>query len=343
LDGENKMANGGKVGGDRYDVVPFGDKFVIVRVSKGTGSSYSKKSGVILRDFNGNPMKFDDINSAQNFIDNIEPKYPYGIPKANAGMLLLASQFLQPQQQQAQAQPQVVYYVPQPQVEEQNTGIVQNIPQMAFGGESSDFNTDLNDFCITQIIALANDLQPVRYYTTSRYDEKDFESKKYKGKVVVVFKDSVKTSVINAINEFIEKAVDCHDIFEQSVNVSANEPNSFSVYLLTDKFSDKEYKKGGKVYEYSPKKINLSKTKVITTELGDYNLGLITNDFVYFVNPNEGDENAQTIMYNKKGELLSDNIHATNDLFATLETQDSFEFIHPDIEELRQAIINGNL
>jgi hypothetical protein len=112
---------------------------------------------------------------------------------------------------------------------------------------------------------------------------------------------------------------------------------------LTDKFSDKEYKKGGKVYEYSPKKINLSKTKVITTELGDYNLGLITNDFVYFVNPNEGDENAQTIMYNKKGELLSDNIHATNDLFATLETQDSFEFIHPDIEELRQAIINGNL
>ena len=48
-------------------------------------------------------------------------------------------------------------------------------------------------------------------------------------------------------------------------------------------------------------------------------------------------------MYNKKGELLSDNIHETNDLFETLETQDSFEFIHPDIEDLRQAIINGNL
>ena len=167
--------------------------------------------------------------------------------------------------------------------------------------------------------------------------------KKVKGKVVVVFKEPVQTSVINAINEFIEKAVDCHDIFEQSVNVSANEPNSFSVFLLTDKFSDKEYKKGGKVYEYSPKKINLSKTKKITTELGDYNLGLITNDFVYFVNSNEGDENAQTIMYNKKGELVSDNIHASNDLYETLESQDSFEFIHPDIEEYRQAIINENL
>jgi hypothetical protein len=301
-----------------------------------------------IRNFDGGLMKFNDINSAQNFIDNIEPKYPYGIPKANLGMILLASELLNKQKQQqsqaqAQPQPQVVYYVPQPQVEEQNTGINQNIPQMAFGGEFSDFNTDLNDFCITQIIGLANDIQPIKYYTTSRYDENDFESKNYKGKVVIVFKEPVKVSVTNAISGFIEQAEDCHDIFEQSVNVSGNQPNSISVYLLTDKFSDLEFKKGGKVYEYSPKKINLSKTKIITTELGDYNLALITNDFVYFVNSNEGDENAQTIMYNKKGELLSDNIHATNDLFETLETQDSFEFIHPDIEELRQAIINGNL
>lgn len=335
LDGENKMADGGSVGSDRYDVVPFRDKFAIVKVSA-NDEGYLYPSKDVVRDFNGDIMKFDDINSAQNFINNIEPKYPFGIPKANAGMLLLASQFLQPQQQQ-QSQPQVVYYVPQQQEESTDAGIVQNIPQMALGGEASDFN----DFCITNIIGLAGDLQTLRYYTTSRYGNKDFESKKYKGKVVIVFKEPVKTAVVNAINEFIEKAEDCHGIFEQSVNISANEPNSISVYLLTDKFTDREYKKGGKVYEYSPKKINLSKTKKITTELGDYNLGLITNDFVYFVNPNEGDENAQTIMYNKKGELVSDNIHATNELFSTLETEDSFEFIHPDIEAYRQEIING--
>lgn len=333
LDGENKMADGGSVGADRYDVVPFRDKFAIVKVSA-NDEGYLYPSKDVIRDFNGDIMKFDDINSAQNFINNIEPKYPFGIPKANAGMMLLASQFLQPQQQ---AQPQVVYYVPQQQEESTDAGIVQNIPQMAFGGETS----DLNDFCITNVIGLAGDLQPLRYYTTSRYDDKDFESKKYKGKVVIVFKEPVKTAVVNAINEFIEKADDCHEIFEQSVNISVNEPNSISVYLLTDKFTDREYKKGGKVYEYPPKKINLSKTKKITTELGDYSLGLITNDFVYFVNPNEGDENAQTIMYNKKGELVSDNVHATNELFSTLETEDSFEFIHPDIEAYRQEIING--
>lgn len=329
LDGENKMAHGGHVNGKKYEIVPHSEKFIAIEIS-----SNGKNA---IRNFDGSLMEFYDINSAQNFIDNIVPKYPYGMPKASAGMLLLASQFL-PQQQQQQ-QPQVVYYVPQPQMVNE-TGIEQNIPQMASGGETS--KKDLNDFCITQIIGLANDLQKVWYYTTERFDNKDVKSKYFNGRLIIVFKEPVQVSVVNSINEFIEGAVDCHDIFDKSVNVSGDNPNSITVNLLTDKFTDKEYKKGGRVYEYSPKKINLSKTKKITTELGDYNLALITNDFVYFVNSNEGDENAQTIMYNKKGELLSDNYHATQDLYETLESQDTFEFIHPDIEAYRKEIISGN-
>jgi len=329
LDGENKMAHGGNVNGKKYEIVPHSEKFIAIEIS-----SNGKNA---IRNFDGSLMEFYDINSAQNFIDNIVPKYPYGMPKASAGMLLLASQFL-PQQQQQQ-QPQVVYYVPQPQMVNE-TGIEQNIPQMASGGETS--KKDLNDFCITQIIGLANDLQKVWYYTTERFNNKDVKSKYFNGRLIIVFKEPVQVSVVNSINEFIEGAVDCHDIFDKSVNVSGDNRNSITVNLLTDKFTDKEYKKGGRVYEYSPKKINLSKTKKITTELGDYNLALITNDFVYFVNSNEGDENAQTIMYNKKGELLSDNYHATQDLYETLESQDTFEFIHPDIEAYRKEIISGN-
>ena len=328
LDGENKMAHGGDVNGKKYEIVPHSEKFIAIEISS------NGKNAV--RNFDGSLMEFNDINSAQNFVDNIVPKYPYGMPKASAGMLLLASQFLPQQQQQ---QPQVVYYVPQPQIVNE-TGIEQNIPQMASGGEFS--NKDLNDFCITQIIGLANDLQKVWYYTTERFDNKDVKSKYYKGRLIIVFKEPVQVSLVNSINEFIEGAVDCHDIFDKSVNVTGGNPNSITVNLLTDKFTDKEYKKGGRVYEYSPKKINLSKTKKITTELGDYNLALITNDFVYFVNSNEGDENAQTIMYNKKGELLSDNYHATNDLYEVLESEDTFEFIHPDIEAYRKEIISGN-
>jgi len=341
LDGENKMAYGGSVGGERYDIVPYGNKFVVVRLSKQTGS----KKGVIIRDFQGEALKFDDINSAKNFINNIEPKYPYGIPKANAGMILLASQLMQQKQQQQQQQPQVVYYVPQPQPqpqEPQNTGIVQNIPEMASGGEVEYDNELINDFCITNLIELANELQSVKYYVTHRFKETDFESKKYKGRLVIVFKEPASVNAIETITKFIERAEDCHHLFEQSVNVSGSEPNSISINLLSDKFSDLEFGKGGKVYDYAPKKINLAKTKKIKTHLGTYVLGLITNDFVYFVNSEEGDDNANTMMYNKNGELLSDNIHATNDLFETLETQSEFEFIHPDMEAYRQEILKGN-
>jgi hypothetical protein len=284
-------------------------------------------------------MKFDDINSAQKFIDNVIIKYPFGVQKANVGAILMASQLLQQQQPQ---QPQVVYYVPQeePQ-EEQNTGITQNIPEMASGGEVD--SIEINDFCITNLIDLANDLQSVKYFTTDRFKEKDVKLEHYKGTLAIVFKEPASVSTVKAINKFIERAEDCHHLFEQSVNVSGSQPNSLSINLLSDKYSDREFKKGGKVYENTPKKINIEKTKKINTILGEYILSLITKDFVYFVNSNEGDENAQTIMYNKKGELVSDNIHASNDLYETLESQDSFEFIHPDIEEYRQAIINENL
>jgi hypothetical protein len=265
----------------------------------------------------------------------------------------MASQLMQQKQQQQQQpqQPQVVYYVPQPQPqpqpqpipqELQNTGIVQNIPEMASGGDVGYDDELINDFCMTNLIELANELQSVKYYVTHRFKETDFESKNYKGRLVIVFKESASVNVIESITKFVERAEDCHHLFEQSVNVSGSEPNSISINLLSDKFSDREFGKGGKVYDYAPKKINLAKTKKITTHIGDFNLGLITNDFVYFVNVEEGDDNGNTIMYNKNGELLSDNIHATNDLFETLENQSKFEFIHPDLEKYRQEILKGN-
>ena len=182
----------------------------------------------------------------------------------------------------------------------------------------------------------------MKYFTTDRFKEKDEKLKHYKGTLAILFKEPVSVSTVKAINKFIERAEDCHHLFEKSVNVSGSQPNSLTINLLSDKYSDREFKKGGKVYENTPKKINIEKTKKINTILGEYILSLITKDFVYFVNSNEGDENAQTIMYNKKGELLSDNIHATNDLFQTLETQDDFEFIHPDMEAYRQEILKGN-
>ena len=76
--------------------------------------------------------------------DNIDIKYPYGVPKANVGAILLASQLLQQKQQQQPQQPQVVYYIPQPQPQAVQSDIVQNVPQANEGGEMDD--SFINDF-----------------------------------------------------------------------------------------------------------------------------------------------------------------------------------------------------
>jgi hypothetical protein len=334
LDGENKMDRGGKVGDVYYDIIPLpsSKNFIIVRVTKDEDNTEHEN---VIRDFNGNPLKFDSIHSAKKYTDSITIKYPFGgVGKASYGAILLASQMAQTQKQPQQ----VVYYVPQQAEQITDTEITQNIPEYSHGGEMN--NKDLNDMCITQIIELANDFQEVKYYTTIRH-EKDIYSEKYKGKLIVVFKEPIQVKTIQAINSFINKAEDCNEIFEESVNVSGEQEKSMYVYLKTPFFSDLEYGNGGKVYDYPPKKINIEKIKKISTVLGDYNLGLITKDFVYFVNPTESDENAQTIMYNRKGDLVSDNIFATNDLFETLESESDFEFIHPDMEEYRNSILDN--
>lgn len=50
--------------------------------------------------------------------------------------------------------------------------------------------------------------------------------------------------------------------------------------------------------------------KVIVTDLGEFKLSLITNDFIYYVNHDESDENGCVIMMNKKGKVVSDNYFA---------------------------------
>jgi hypothetical protein len=337
LDGENKMAHGGNVGDVKYEILPHKNKFVVAKTTFKQQGDDIYPSKDFIYGFNDKLLEFDDIKSAQLFIDNIEPKYPYGITKESERMYLMASQLTN----NKQPQKQIVYYIPQQQVTE-DTEIVQNIRKMQIGGDLGYDNEFTNDFLITNLIELANELQSVRYYVKNRFKETDFESKNYMGRLTIVFKEPASVNVINALSKFIERAEDCHHIFEQSVNVSGSEPNGLSINLLSDKFSDIEFGKGGKVYDFAPKKINVAKTKKITTQIGDFNLGLISKDFVYFVNMEESDDNGNTLMYDNNGELLSDNYFASNELYETLERESTFDFIHPMMEIQRQEILKGN-
>ena len=68
-------------------------------------------------------------------------------------------------------------------------------------------------------------------------------------------------------------------------------------------------------------KIKLQKTKTIRGTL--YRLSLITEDHYYYSNYQEGDENGNTLIYDRKTDkLLSDNYFAYGALVECLETDD---------------------
>ncbi len=96
--------------------------------------------------------------------------------------------------------------------------------------------------------------------------------------------------------------------------------------------------------EFSPEKITADQ-KRIDTVLGTYYRALETADFIYFVNYQEGDDNAQTKMYRKSDlELVSDNYFASNDLFGVLEDK-AYTRISPTLkkafEKSQEAVNNA--
>jgi hypothetical protein len=66
---------------------------------------------------------------------------------------------------------------------------------------------------------------------------------------------------------------------------------------------------------------------------------VITEDFVYYINFDESDDNGSTKMFDKDMKLVSDNYHATNDLYIVVMEGD-YLWTHEDmlynIEEMRK-------
>ena len=62
-------------------------------------------------------------------------------------------------------------------------------------------------------------------------------------------------------------------------------------------------------------------SKVIKTVLGDYHRALETLHHIYFVNYEEGDENASVKMFNRNREIVSDNYFAYQAFMEDIENE----------------------
>ncbi|MPM10134.1 hypothetical protein SDC9_56458 [bioreactor metagenome] len=95
-----------------------------------------------------------------------------------------------------------------------------------------------------------------------------------------------------------------------------------------------------------PSNIDPKTVKTIITTLGKYELSLVCNEGLFYSNFDESDENSNTLMYSKKGELLSSNYFATNEIITVMQKESKFKFIHPDLktyaDEIRKQYIEEN-
>jgi len=98
-----------------------------------------------------------------------------------------------------------------------------------------------------------------------------------------------------------------------------------------------------KVGEITPKTIPHN-TKRIVKWNGSFYRAVETEDFIYFANYQEGDENANCIMYRKDGmELLSDNYFASNDLIGLMfERSEEITYISPTAKYSLKCIQEEN-
>ena len=76
----------------------------------------------------------------------------------------------------------------------------------------------------------------------------------------------------------------------------------------------------------------IKKNKSIVTSLGTYHRALETSQHIYYVNLEEGDENACCKMYDRKMNLVSDNYFAYVGLTEDL-TKGTYSWISPKMKE----------
>jgi hypothetical protein len=64
----------------------------------------------------------------------------------------------------------------------------------------------------------------------------------------------------------------------------------------------------------------------------EFILGAVTPDMLFYINPEEGDDNANVIAMSHDMKILSDNIHAANEFLGVVQER-AYTWLIPELEE----------
>ena len=176
----------------------------------------TNENGEIIKNSNNESIKFETKNDAETYIlENLIN------PKANVGLILMASQMLQQQQQEQQkAQLQAQQKAKEDAIEKEKMRLENiekqatskdiidtkiNTPKLGGGGE---FNLE---FCVNYLIEnLKNQQEVVDYFTSNQ-------------NLVLMFKEELKIETLELLHKLINESI-CNHIFSDDIDI--NQQNS---------------------------------------------------------------------------------------------------------------------
>ena len=167
-------------------------------------------------------------------------------------------------------------------------------------------------------------------------------------KLVIVFDNELRIEDVELMQRLLDGMPECHSVLDD-VRIGTYGGNYKSVVIDIKGEAENTFKRGGNLMGKSkfdeggtiPKQL-MDFPNTIDGELGIYHKSLVTPDFTFYSNFDEGDENGNTLMYRNDGSLVSDNYFANVGLMEELENEDqNYIFIHKNLFDYLEEYRNN--
>lgn len=201
-------------------------------------------------------------------------------------------------------------------------------------GGSVEGNEDMVYACVQQVVSFFGQIASIKdHYIADN-------------KLIIIFDHELLVDDVDAMQRILANSKECHSVMNDHLDLGyTKDQNSVRIGLKVP--AKPTFKTGGQTQSKFddggtiPKQLD-SFPNEIEYWNGVYTKALITPDFTFYANFDEGDENANTLMYRNDGSLVSDNYFANVGMNDELMDEDqNYIFIHKNIYDYLDEIRNN--
>jgi hypothetical protein len=153
--------------------------------------------------------------------------------------------------------------------------------------------------------------------------------------LIIVFDHQLMVQDVDTMQKVLSNMPECHDVMNDYLDLGYTEHHN-SVRIGLKVKADPTFKQGGEIKRFDdggeiPRQLNNFPNEINYLSR-TYVKGLVTPDYTFYVDFEEGDENGNTLMYRNDGSLVSNNYFANEGLMEELIDEDQkYIFIHKNL------------